>query len=52
MASEAFEEIHQVILDGIIDNMVSLVQYDNCGAINRIYYTTMGYYVMTFVSEA
>ena len=34
--SEAFEEIHQVVLDGISDNMDSLDKYDNYGSINTI----------------
>ena len=33
--NEAFEEIDQVVLDGISDNMASLVQYDNYVAIKK-----------------
>ena len=48
---EAFEEINQVVLDGISDNMTSLVQYDNYGAINTSDTTTNGYYVIKFISR-
>ena len=50
--SEAFEEINQVILDGISENTASLVQSDKYGAINKIETSTMGYYVINFFSEA
>ena len=50
--SEAFEDIHQVVLDGISENMDSLVQPDKYGAINTTEKSTMGYYVIKFVSEA
>ena len=52
MASEAFEEIHQVILDGISDNMVSLVQYGKFYDINITDTSTMVYYVVKFFSGA
>ena len=48
--SEAFEDIFQVVLDGISENMVSLVQYGNYVAVNTIYSATMGYYVIKFLS--
>ena len=47
---EESEEIHQVFLDGISDNMASLVQYDKHGAINTDSTTTNGYYVIKFIS--
>ena len=50
--SEAFEEIHQVFIDRISDNMASLVQHGNYGSINTTDKSTMGYYVIKFVSEA
>ena len=50
--SEAFEDIHQGVLDGIIENMISLVQYGKYGAMNTTYTSTTGYYVIKFVSEA
>ena len=50
--SEAFEEIHQVLLDGISYNMTSLVQSGKYVPINITYTPNMGYYVIKFVSEA
>ena len=35
--SDSFDEIHQVVLDGISDNMASLVESVNYGAINTTY---------------
>ena len=49
---EYFEEIHQVVLDGISDNMSLLVQSGKYGAINKIGTQKMGHYVINFVSEA
>ena len=49
--SEAFEEVHQVVLDGISDNIASLVQSGKYGAMNTTYKYTMVYYVIKFVSE-
>ena len=49
--SEAFEDIYQVVLDGISGNMSSLVQPNNFGAMNKIDTSKMGYYVIKFVSE-
>ena len=40
--SEAFEDIHQVVLYGISKNMASLVQSGEFGATNTTYFTTMG----------
>ena len=51
-ASEAFEDIHQVFLDGTNENMAGLVQSGKYGVMNKIDYITMGYYVIKFVSEA
>ena len=47
-----FDEIHQVVLDGIIENMASLVQSGMYGAINTDDTTTNGFYVIQFLSEA
>ena len=49
--SEAFDEIHQVVLDEISSNMVSLVQLDMYGAINtdvpqQMYYMSFNSYQM------
>ena len=50
--SDAFDEIHQVVLDGISDNMASLVESVNYGSINKTDTTTNGFYVIIFISEA
>ena len=50
--SEAFDDIHQVVLDGISDNMDSLVQSGMYGAINTYETTTNGFYVIKLISEA
>ena len=52
MHFETFDEIHQVVLEGIIDNMASLVQSGVYVAINTDYTTTNGLYVIQFLSEA
>ena len=39
------------MLDGISDNMASLAQLGNCGAINEADPATMGYYVIKYLSE-
>ena len=44
--SEAFDEIHQVVLDGISENMASLVQLGMYGAMNTYDTTTNGLYVI------
>ena len=49
--SEAFEYIQQVFLDRISENMTLLVQYGKYGATNTTYSTTMGYFVINFVSK-
>ena len=49
---EAFYEIHQVVLDGIIENMALLVQLDMYGAINTYDTTTNEFYVIQFLSDA
>ena len=48
----AFEEIHQVIIDGISDNMASLVLSGKYCAIKPSDKTTNGYYVIKFISES
>ena len=40
------------MIDGISNTMDLLVQSGNYGVTNTTYYTTMGYYVIKFVSEA
>ena len=50
--SKALEEIHQVFLDGISDNINSLVQSGKDGGIHTTDTPTMGYYVISNFSEA
>ena len=49
-SSDTFDEIHQVVLDGISDNMTSLVESGKYGAINTTYTSTNGFYVIMFTS--
>ena len=49
---EVFDEIHQVVLDSIIDNMESLAQSGKYGVINTADTTTNLFYVIQFISEA
>ena len=49
---EAFDEIHQVFLDGISENMPSLVQSGMYGAINTDDTTTNGFYVIQLLSNS
>ena len=50
ISSEKIDKIHQVVLDGIIDNMATLAQTDKYIVINITYTTTMVYYVIKFFS--
>ena len=45
-SNEEIDKIHQVILDGISDNMDTLVQTNTYGAMNTTYTTKMGYYMI------
>ena len=47
-SSDTFDEIHQVVLDGISDNMASLVELGTYGAINTTDTETNGFYVIIF----
>ena len=38
-----FDEVHNLVLDGISENMSSLLQVGKYGAIDAVYPTTMGY---------
>ena len=49
---DAFDEIHQVVIDGISDNMTLLVESGNYGAINTTDTSTNGFYVIMFTSVA
>ena len=51
-SSDAFDEIHQVVLDGISDNLASLVESGKYGAINTTDTSTNGFYVIMFTLGA
>ena len=51
-SSETFDEIHQVVLDGISDNKASLVKSGKYGVINTTDISTNGFYVIMFTSGA
>ena len=46
-----FDTVHKVVSDGISDNMSALVNNGKYGAINTENPTTIGYYVVRFLSE-
>ena len=46
--SKDFEEIYQVVLDGISDNMASLVHSGKYVTMNTIDTSTIGYHVIKF----
>ena len=52
MPSEAFDEIHQVVLDVISEDMASLVQLGMYGAINTDDTTKHGFYIIQFLPDA
>ena len=49
---EAFDEIHQVVLDGISENVASLVQSVMYGAINTDDNIANVFYVIQFISDS
>ena len=51
-SSDTFYEFHQVVLDGISDNMASLVESGKYGAINTTDTSTNGFYFIMFTSGA
>ena len=51
-SSDTFDEIHQVFLDGISDDMDSLVESGKYGAIKITDTSTNGFYVIMFTSGA
>ena len=51
-SSDTFYEINQVVLDGISDNMASLVESGTYGYINTTNTSTNGFYVIIFTSGA
>ena len=50
--SDAFDEIHQVVLDGISDHMASSVESGQYGSINTTDTETNGFYVIMIISGA
>ena len=50
-SSEDFDAMHKVVIDGISENMVSLVQLGKYGATNAADPTKMGYYAIKHLSE-
>ena len=50
--SNAFDEIHQVVLYGMSDNMASLVESEKYGDFNTTDAATNGFHVIIFTSEA
>ena len=50
-SSEDFYEVNKVVLDGISENMNSLLQLGKYSAISAVGKTTMGYYVIKYLSE-
>ena len=51
-SSDIIDEIHKVVLDGISDNMASLVESGKYGAINTTDTSTNVFYVIMFTSGA
>ena len=49
---DSFDEIRQVVIDGISDNMALLVKSGKYGAINTTEATTTVFHVIMFKSEA
>ena len=43
--------MHKVVLDGISDNISSLLQIGKYGDTNAAYPNTVGYYVIKYISE-
>ena len=51
-SSDTFDEINQVVLDGISDNMESLVESVKYGSINTTDTSTNRFYVIMFKTGA
>ena len=51
-SSDTFDGIHQVVIDGISDNMASLAESGTYGVINTTDTSTNGFYVTMFTSGA
>ena len=50
ISTEDFDIVHKVVIDGISENMASLVQLYKYGDINAAGPTTMGYYMIKYLS--
>ena len=50
-SSQYFGVVHKVVVDGISENMASLLQLLKYSAIDAADPTTIGYYVMKYLSE-
>ena len=50
--SDTFDEIQQVVIDGISDNLDSLVESGKYGYINTTDTTTNGFYFIMITSES
>ena len=51
-SSVTFDEVHQVVIDGISDNTASLFESGTYRAISTTYTSTNGFYVIMFTSGA
>ena len=51
-SSDTFDKIHQVVLDGISDNMALFVESYKYGDIDTTYTLNNGFFVIMFTSEA
>ena len=51
-STEDIDKINKVVLDGISDNMDTLVQTGHYGAMNKTDKNTMGLYVIKLILEA
>ena len=51
ISNEYFYAVNEVVVNGINDNMVSLARLGKYGDINASDTTTMGYYVINYLSE-
>ena len=48
---ENFDDLNKSVLDGINPNMASLVHTGKYGATNSTYITTLGYYIVNYLSD-
>ena len=48
---EYFDAVHKLVLDVISENMAYLVQVRKYGAIKSSYQTSIGYYLINYLSE-